>query len=156
MEPDMKIINIIFLLAVTLFSSLAATAGTNCDCSKLLEQCGANIRAAGSEIQIITNTKECAQVTWYADNKSNSTIVVNGKNHEPSRFKSKPLLTIGNCNVCAKSHPLSGNSDDSAAESAECKKRKANLKISEKFLAEGRITPYQYKLSNDLVQKHCN
>jgi len=40
MEPDMKIIHIIFLLAVTLLSSSAATAGTNCDCSKLLEQCG--------------------------------------------------------------------------------------------------------------------
>jgi len=145
----------LLLAIVTATVSLTAVASTKCDCSKLLEQCGAAISTAGSDIQIKTNTKRCSQVTWYADDKAHSTVVVNGKNREPSSFNSKPFLSVGSCNICANTHPLS-TSSNSKQESAECKKRRANLKMSEKFYADGRITTYEYELSRNLVKKHCN
>lgn len=151
----MKLFNCLFLVIATATASTTALASTNCDCSKLLEQCGAAISPAGSDIQIRTNTKRCSQVTWYADDKAHSTIVVNGKNREPTSFKSKPFLSVGSCNICANTHPLSAGSS-SKQESAECKKRRTNLKMSEKFYADGRITPYEYELSKSLVKKHCN
>jgi len=152
----MKFLNSLFLATLTAATSLSTFASTNCDCSKLLEQCGAAISPAGSEIQIRTNTKRCSQVTWYADNEANSTVVVNGKNREPSSYKSKPFLSVGSCNICASTHPQSAKNSNSKEESAECKKRMANLKMSEKFYADGRITPYEYELSKNLVKKHCN
>jgi len=155
MESGMKLFNSLLLAIVTATLSLTAFASTNCDCSKLIEQCGAAISPAGSDIQIKTNTKRCSQVTWYADDEAHSTVVVNGKNREPSSFKSKPFLSVGSCNICAKTHPISASSS-SKEESAECKKRRTNLKMSEKFYAEGRITPYEYELSKNLVEKHCN
>lgn len=151
----MKLINSLLFVIVTAAPSLTA-ASTNCDCSKLLEQCGAAISPAGSDIQIKTNTKRCSQVTWYADDEPHNTVVVNGKNREPSSFKSKPFLSVGSCNICANTHPHSASVGNSKAVSEECKKRRANLKMSEKFYATGRITPYEYELSKDLVKKHCN
>ena len=152
----MNFLNSLFLATITAITSLSTFASTNCDCSKLLEQCGAAISPAGSEIQIRTNTKRCSQVTWYADDEANSTVVVNGKNREPSSYKSKPFLSVGSCNICANTHPQSAKNSSSKEESAECKKRMANLKMSEKFYADGRITPYEYELSKNLVKKHCN
>jgi len=151
----MKFFNILPLVIVTATASVTTVASTNCDCSKLLEQCGAAISPAGSDIQIKTNTRRCSQVTWYADDEAHSTVVVNGKKRQPSNFKSKPFLSVGSCNICANTHPLSASSS-SKEELAECKKRKANLKMSEKFYADGRITPYEYELSKSLVKKHCN
>ena len=145
---------IITILTATL--SLASVASTNCDCSKLLDQCGAAISPSGSNIQIRTNTKRCSQVTWYADDTAHNTVVVDGKNLEPSSFKSKPFLSVGSCKICANMHPDSAKKILTNEDSAECKKRRANLKMSEKFFAEGRITPYEYDLSKNLVKKHCN
>ncbi len=144
----------IFLATLTAIFSLSTYASTACDCSKLLEQCGANIKPAGSDIQIKTNTKRCAQVTWYADDVAHNTIVVNGQKRKTSKFKSKPFLSIGSCNICESTLPQSVK-NSSTDESAECKKRKSNLQLSEKFYADGRITAYQYQLSKDLVKKHC-
>lgn len=152
----MTLINSLFLAIVTSTASFTVIASTNCDCSKLLKQCGAAISHVGSDIQIKTNTKKCSQVTWYADDTAHSSIVVNGNNREASNFKSKPFLSVGSCNICATSHPLSTNITGSKEESAECKKRKSNLKMSEKFYNAGRITPYEYQLSKDLVNKHCS
>lgn len=152
----MKLINSLLLASITAITSSSASASTSCDCSKLLEQCGAAISPAGSEIQIRTNTKRCSQVTWYADDKAHSTVVVNGRNREPSSYKSKPFLSVGSCNICAKTHPQSVKNSHSTEVSAECKKRRTNLKMSEKFYADGRITPYEYELSKNLVKKHCN
>ncbi len=156
MESDMKHAYSLLLAIITATSSLNSLASTNCDCSKLLEQCGATISPAGADIQIMTNTKRCSQVTWYADEEAHNTVVVNGNNREASSFKSKPFLSVGSCNICANTHPVSTKNTSSKEESAECKKRKANLKISEKFYTAGRITPYEYELSKDLVKKHCN
>ena len=156
MESDMKLINSLFLACLTTITSLSTFASTNCDCSKLLDQCGAAISPAGSEIQIRTNTKRCSQVTWYADDEAHSTVVVNGKNRQPSSFKSRPFLSVGSCNICASTHPQSAKNISSKEASAECNKRRANLKMSEKFYADGRITPYEYELSKNLVKKHCN
>ena len=152
----MKLFNSLFLATITAITSLNAFSSTSCDCSKLLEQCGAAISPAGSEIQIRTNTKRCSQVTWYADDEAHSTVVVNGKNRQPSSFKSKPFLSVGSCNICASTHPQSAKNSSPQEESAECKKRRTNLKMSEKFYADGRITPYEYELSKNLVKKHCN
>lgn len=151
----MKLFNSLLLAIATATASITALASTNCDCSKLLEQCGAAISPAGSDIQIRTNTKRCSQVTWYADDQAHSTVVINGKNREPSSLQSKTFLSVGSCNICANTHPVSA-SNSSIQESAECKKRRANLKMSEKFYADGRITPYEYELSKNLVKKHCN
>ncbi len=156
MESDMKLFNSMLLAIITATPSLTALASTNCDCSKLIEQCGAAISPAGSDIQIKTNTKRCSQVTWYADDEAHSTVVVNGKSSEPSSFKSKPFFSVGSCNICANTHPSSAKNIRANEDSAECKKRKTNLKMSEKFYAEGRITPYEYELSKNLVKKHCN
>ena len=156
MESDMKLINSFFLATLTAITSLSTVASTNCDCSKLLEQCGAAISPAGSEIQIRTNTKRCSQVTWYADDEAHSTVVMNGRSLEPSSYKSKPFLSVGSCNICANTHPQSAKNSISKEDSAECKKRRTNLKMSEKFYADGRITPYEYELSKNLVKKHCN
>ena len=156
MESDMKLINSLFLATITTITSLSASASTNCDCSNLLEQCGAAISPSGSEIQIKTNTKRCSQVTWYADDEAHSTVVVNGKNRESSSFKSRPFLSVGSCNICASTHPQSTKNSSPQEDSAECKKRRTNLKMSEKFYADGRITPYEYELSKNLVKKHCN
>jgi hypothetical protein len=152
----MKLFNSLILTLLTSTLSLVSAASTSCDCSKLLDQCGAAISPAGSDIQIKTNTKRCSQVTWYADDIAHNTIVVNGKNREPSSFKSKPFLSVGSCNICANTHPDSVTNITKNEESAECKKRRTNLKMSEKFYAEGRITPYEYELSKSLVNKHCN
>ena len=152
----MKLSYCLILAILTTTFSLATIASTNCDCSKLLDQCGAAINPVGSDIQIKTNTKRCSQVTWYADDIAHNTIVVNGKNREPSSFKSKPFLSVGSCNICAITHPDSVKNISTNEDSAECKKRRANLKISEKFYAEGRITPYDYELSKSLVKKHCD
>ena len=152
----MRLFNCLLLAAAGLLVSSTAVASTNCDCSKVLEQCGASISSIGSEIQIMTNTKRCARVTWYADNEAHNTVVARGKQREPSEFKSTPFLTIGSCDICANAHPHAVKTGNTAEESAECKKRKANLKISEKFYAQGRITPYEFKLSQDLVKQHCN
>ena len=151
----MKSVNILFLASMAILYSFSTQASTACDCSKLLEQCGANVKPAGKDIQIMTNTKRCAQVTWYADDIAHNTIVLNGNERQPSNFKSKPFLSVGSCNICANTHPQSAKNTVAKTESAECKKRKNNLKLSEKFYAEGRITPYQYQLSKDLVKKHC-
>ena len=145
---------ILAILAATL--SLTAVASTNCDCSKLLDQCGAAISPAGSDIQIRTNTKRCSQITWYADDTAHNTIVVNGLHREPSSFKSKPFLSVGSCKICANTHPASVKNVHTNDDSEECKKRRANLKISDKFFAEGRITPYEHELSKNLVKKYCN
>lgn len=150
----MKLANAIIIGTATVMYSFAAIAGTGCDCSKLLDQCGAIIEPAGDDIQIKTNTKRCAQVAWYADDAVYSTIVVNGNSSEPAKFKSRPFLSIGSCTICASTHPQSVK-DDAADESAECKKRKNNLKLSEKYYAQGRITPYEYQLSREMVKKHC-
>jgi len=147
-------LTLIVSTAAALFS-LSAFAGTGCDCSKLLDQCGAMIKPVGTDIQIKTNTSRCARVTWFADDVAHNTVVENGKSLEPSNFKSSPFLSIASCNICANTHPQSVK-DTGAGESAECKKRKKNLKLSEKYYAEGRITPYAYQLSKDMVQKHCN
>jgi hypothetical protein len=152
----MKLIYSLILALMTSKLSLAAVASTNCDCSKLLDQCGAAISPAGSDIQIKTNTKRCSQVTWYADDIAHNTIVVNGANREPSSFKSKPFLSVGRCKICAKMHPVSVKNISTNEDSAECKKRRANLKLSDKFFAEGRITPYEHELSKNLVKKYCN
>lgn len=152
----MKFFYSLILTILTTTLSLASVASTNCDCSKLLDQCGAAISPAGSNIQIRTNTKRCSQVTWYADDIAHNTVVVDGKNLEPSSFKSKPFLSVGSCKICANMHPASVKKIRTNEDSAECKKRRANLKMSEKFFAEGRITPYEYDLSKDLVKKHCN
>jgi hypothetical protein len=152
----MKFFYSLILTILTTTLSLTAVASTNCDCSKLLDQCGAAISPAGSNIQIRTNTKRCSQVTWYADDIAHNTVVVDGKNLEPSSFKSKPFLSVGSCKICANMHPASVKKIRTNEDSAECKKRRANLKMSEKFFAEGRITPYEYDLSKDLVKKHCN
>jgi hypothetical protein len=152
----MKLFYGLILAIQTTTLSLATFASTNCDCSKLLEQCGAAISPAGSDIQIKTNTKRCSQVTWYADDIAHNTIVVNGKNREPSSFKSKPFLSVGSCKICANTHPDSAKNMRTNEDSAECKKRRANLQMSEKFFAEGRITPYEYELSKNLVKKHCS
>ena len=145
---------ILAILTTTL--SLATVASTNCDCSKLLDQCGAAISPAGSDIQIRTNTKRCSQITWYADDTAHNTIVVNGLHREPSGFKSKPFLSVGSCKICANTHPESVKNIRINEDSAECKKRRANLKMSDKFFAEGRITPYEHELSRNLVKKYCN
>jgi hypothetical protein len=150
----MKSATALILSTVAALLSLSAFAGTGCDCSKLLDQCGAMIKPAGTDIQIKTNTRRCAQVTWFADDMAYNTVVENGKSLEPSKFKSSPFLSIASCNICANTHPQSVN-NASAGESAECKKRKKNLKLSEKYYAQGRITPYEYQLSKDMVQKHC-
>ena len=152
----MKLFNSLILAILTTTVSFTAAASTNCDCSKLLKQCGAAINPAGSDIQIKTNTKRCSQVTWYADDKAHNTVVVNGKYREPSSFKSKPFLSVGSCNICANTHPVSKKSSRVKEESVECKKRRLNLKMSEKFYADGRITPYEYELSKNQVNKHCN
>ena len=152
----MKLFYSLILTILTTTLSLASVASTNCDCSKLLDQCGAAISPAGSDIQIRTNTKRCSQVTWYADDIAHNTVVVDGKNVEPSSFKSKPFLSVGSCKICANMHPASVKKIRTNEDSAECKKRRANLKMSEKFFAEGRITPYEYDLSKNLVKKHCN
>lgn len=152
----MKLFYSLILTILTTTLSLVSVASTNCDCSKLLDQCGAAISPAGSDIQIRTNTKRCSQVTWYADDIAHNTVVVDGKNVEPSSFKSKPFLSVGSCKICANMHPASVKKIRTNEDSAECKKRRANLKMSEKFFAEGRITPYEYDLSKDLVKKHCN
>ena len=152
----MKLTNSLLLAIITATASLTASASTNCDCSKLLEQCGASISPAGSDIQINTNTKRCSQVIWYADDEAHSTVVVNGTNREASGYNSKPFLSVGSCNICANTHPGSAGNSGSKEESEECQKRKANLKMSEKFYAAGRITSYEYELSSDLVKKHCN
>jgi len=152
----MKFLYSLILTILTTTLSLASVASTNCDCSKLLDQCGAAISPAGSNIQIRTNTKKCSQVTWYADDAAHNTVVVDGKNLEPSSFKSKPFLSVGSCKICANMHPDSAKNIRTNEDSAECKKRRANLKMSEKFFAEGRITPYEYDLSKNLVKKHCN
>lgn len=152
----MKFFYSLILTILTTTLSLTAVASTNCDCSKLLDQCGAAISPAGSNIQIRTNTKRCSQVTWYADDIAHNTVVVDGNNLEPSSFKSKPFLSVGSCKICANMHPASVKKIRTNEDSAECKKRRANLKMSEKFFAEGRITPYEYDLSNNLVKKYCN
>jgi hypothetical protein len=152
----MKLFYSLILTILTTTLSFASVASTSCDCSKLLEQCGAAISPAGSDIQIRTNTKRCSQVTWYADDIAHNTIVVDGKNLEPSGFKSKPFLSVGSCKICANTHPDSARNINTNEDSAECKKRRANLKMSEKFFAEGRITPYEYDLSRNLVKKHCS
>ena len=152
----MKLVNSLILATIAAGYSLTASASTNCDCTKLLEQCGAAISTVGADIQIRTNTRRCSQVTWYADDIAHNTMVVNGKNREASSFKSKPFLSVGSCNICAQTHPNSAKNISPEEDSAECKKRRANLKISEKFYAAGRITPYEYQLSQDLVKKHCN
>jgi hypothetical protein len=152
----MKLFYSLILTILTTTLSLASVASTNCDCSKLLDQCGAAISPAGSDIQIRTNTKRCSQVTWYADDIAHNTVVVDGKNLEPSGFNSKPFLSVGSCKICANTHPASAKNIHTNEDSAECKKRRANLKMSEKFFAEGRITPYEYDLSKNLVKKHCS
>jgi hypothetical protein len=152
----MQRFNRLVLASASLLVSSATIASTHCDCSKILEQCGASISSIGPEIQIMTNTKRCARVTWYADNDAHDTIVTRGKQREPSEFKSTPFLYIGSCHICANSHPLAVSAGNATEESAECKKRKANLKMSEKFYTQGRITPYEFKLSQDLVKQHCN
>jgi hypothetical protein len=152
----MSLFNRLLAVTASLLISSTASASANCDCTKVLEQCGASISSIGPEIQIMTNTKRCAQVTWYADNEAHNTIVTNGKQREPSEFKSTPFLYIGSCDICANAHPHAVKAGIIAEESAECKKRKANLKMSEKFYAAGRITPYEFKLSQDMVRQHCN
>lgn len=152
----MKFFYSLILTILTTTLSLASVASTNCDCSKLLDQCGAAISPAGSNIQIRTNTKRCSQVTWYADDIAHNTVVVDGKNLEPSSFKSKPFLSVGSCKICANMHPASVKKIRTNEDSAECKKRRANLKMSDKFFAEGRITPYEHELSRNLVKKYCN
>jgi hypothetical protein len=152
----MSLFNRLLLITASLLLSSTASASTNCDCSKILDQCGASISSIGPEIQIMTNTKRCASVTWYADVEAHNTVVTNGKLREPSEFKSKPFLYIGSCDICANAHPHAVKVNNVTEESAECKKRKANLKMSEKFYTEGRITPYEFKLSQDLVKQHCN
>jgi len=152
----MKLFYSLILTMLTTTLSLASVASTNCDCSKLLDQCGAAISPAGSDIQIRTNTKRCSQVTWYADDIAHNTVVINGVSLEPSSFKSKPFLSVGSCKICANTHPASAKNTSTNKDSAECKKRRANLKMSEKFFAEGRITPYEYDLSKNLVKKHCS
>ena len=152
----MKPVYSLILACVAATCSFTAVSSTNCDCSRLIEQCGAAISISGSEIQIKTNTSRCSQVTWYTDNSSHSTLVENGENRETATFSSKPFLSVGSCNICAKTHPDSAKNLSSQEVTAECKKRRANLKISEKFYAEGRITPYEYQLSKDLVKKHCD
>ena len=152
----MKLFYSLILSILTAICSLDTVANTNCDCSKLLDQCGAAISPAGSDIQIRTNTKRCSQVTWYADEIAHNTIVINGTNREPSSLKSKPFLSVGSCNICANTHPESVKNIRTNEDSAECKKRRANLKMSDKFFAEGRITPYEHELSKNLVKKYCN
>lgn len=152
----MKPVYSLIVTALLYTSASTAFASTNCDCSTLIAQCGAAISTTGSDIQIMTNTKRCSKVTWYANEEAHSTIVNNGKNNETSSFKSKPFLSIGSCEICANTHPISATGNNRSEESAECKKRKTNLKMSEKFYTAGRITPYEYQLSKDMVKKHCN
>ena len=145
----------LILATVTTFLSFAAPASTRCDCSQLLEQCGASVKRAGSDIQIRTNTPRCAQVTWYTDKVAHNTIVLNGKNNQPAKMKSnKTFLSVGSCNVCATVQRTSAKNEN-ADESAECRKRRSNLKLSEKYYAQGRITPYEYQMSKDMVKMHC-
>ena len=151
----MKTSYALILATVTTIYSFSTSASTSCDCSQLLEQCGANVKRAGSEIQIRTNTERCAQVTWYTDKVAHDTIVANGKTLKPAKLKSsKTFLSVGSCNVCANAQPASAKNDNTN-ESAECRKRKSNLKLSDKYYAQGRITAYQYQLSKDMVKKHC-
>ncbi len=151
MKPSYALI----LATLTTIFAFPVSASTGCDCSQLLEQCGADVKRAGSEIQIRTNTRQCAQVTWYTDNVAHDTIVVNGKTNKPAKLKSsKTFLSVGSCNICANAQPASAKNENTN-ESAECRKRKSNLKLSEKYYAQGRITPYQYQLSKDMVKKHC-
>ena len=152
----MKPVNSLLLSIITTTFATSALASTNCDCSKLLEQCGAVVSTAGADIQIRTNTKRCSQVTWFADEAAYNTVVVNGTKREASSFESKPVLYVGSCNICASTHPNSVKNSSAKEESSECKKRKTNLKMSEKFYKAGRITPYEYQLSKDLVKKHCS
>ena len=151
----MKPVTILIATFMIAAGSLSASASTGCDCSRLLQQCGANIKPAGSDIQIKTNTRQCAQVTWYADDVAHDTVVVNGKHVQPSKFRSKPFLSVGSCNVCAKVQLSSATSSSAKVESPECAKRRKNLKLSEKFFNEGKITRYELQMSNDLVKKHC-
>ncbi len=118
----MRPIDSLFLVIITALPSLTV-ANTNCDCSRLVEQCGAAISTAGSDIQIRTNTKRCTKVTWYADKKPHDTIVVNGKTREPSSFTLKPFLSVGSCNICASNHPVTTSNSSTKVESEECKKR---------------------------------
>lgn len=150
----MRFIKALFLLTATALFSYPAVAGTGCDCSKLLDQCGAMISPAGTDIQIRTNTSRCAQVTWFADDIAHETVVANGESREPSTFKSGPFLSIASCKVCANTHPQTATGGG-ADETAECKKRRKNLKLSQKYFDQGRITPYEYQLSKDMVKKHC-
>ena len=151
----MKPFTILIATFVIAAGSMTASASTSCDCSKLLKQCGANIKAAGSDIQIKTNTRQCAQVTWYADDVAHDTVVVNGKHVQPSKLRSKPFLSVGSCNVCAKVQLSSAKNSSGKGESAECIKRRKNLKLSERFYNEGKITRYELQMSKDLVKKHC-
>ena len=151
----MKRITTFLLAGVTALFSFAGSASTGCDCTKLLDQCGASIRSAGSDIQITTNTRRCAQVSWYADDALHNSVVVNGKINESANAGARPALYVGSCKICASKHPETAQNRPSKNESAECKKRRDNLKISEKYYAAGRITPYEYELSKKLVKQHC-
>ena len=151
----MKRIETFLLAGFTALFSFSGSASTGCDCTKLLDQCGASIRSAGSDIQITTNTRRCAQVSWYADDAVHNTVVVNGKTSETSNAKARPSLFVGSCNICAGKHPKTALKSPSTGDSAECKKRRDNLKLSEKYYAAGRITPYEYELSRKLVKQHC-
>ena len=151
----MKRIDTFLLAGVIALFSFPVSASTDCDCTTLLDQCGASVRSAGSDIQITTNTRRCAQVSWYADDALHNTVVVNGKISEPSSAKARPSLFVGSCNICASKHPKTAQNSPSEGESAECKKRRHNLKLSEKYYAAGRITLYEYELSQKLVKQHC-
>lgn len=54
----MRLFNCLLLVTAGLLVSSTAVASTDCDCSKVLEQCGASISSIGPEIQIMTNIKK--------------------------------------------------------------------------------------------------
>ena len=125
----MRLFSIFIILSIFIPTPLLAES--RCDCTKAREgECRANIQMSQDNwISIKSNTEQCSEVVWYADDDIQYTIVTDGTSTEEGLGSKRPKnVFIESCDLCFDTeYQQLSNSSESTAKN-ECESIRKNTK----------------------------
>lgn len=94
-----------FVLAtatVALAHAPNAAAQYRCDCTTVVDTCGAEVVAHGTFLEIKTNAPQCARVDYFVDGQPFVSVVTDSEHRENWLARTtEPRILVQSCQVCA-------------------------------------------------------
>lgn len=79
-----------------------AAAQYRCDCTTVVDTCGAEVVARGTFLEIKTNAPQCARVDYFVDGQPFVSVVADGEHRENWLARTtEPRVLVQSCQVCA-------------------------------------------------------